>query len=86
MILNTLDENWIKPSIWNRDHQFQWIDSKGKSHWYTPDFWSPKYQKYIEVKGFWKKDDKEKREFIESLKNIEIIYLSNLETYEHSKP
>lgn len=81
-ILDKIDENWIKPTIWNREHQFQWIDENGKSHWYTPDFWSPKLQKYFEVKGFWKKDDIKKKEFIETLKNVEIIYKENLEKCE----
>ena len=79
--LNNLDENWIKPSIWNREHQFQWWDKNGKSHWYTPDFWSPKLQKYFEIKGFWKKDDVEKKEFVQTLKNVEIVYKEDLELY-----
>lgn len=81
-ILDDLDENWIKPSIWNREHQFQWFDKSGKSHWYTPDFWSPKLQKYFEIKGFWKKDDEEKKKFISSLTNVEIVYKKDLEKYE----
>jgi hypothetical protein len=81
-ILNIIDENWIKPSIWNREHQFQWFDKNKKSHWYTPDFWSPKLQKYFEIKGFWKKDDKEKGIFVSSLKNVEIVYKKDLEKYE----
>lgn len=82
-ILNKLDENWIKPSIWNREHQFNWFDKNGKSHWYTPDFWSPKLQKYFEIKGFWKKDDEEKKNFVSSLKNLEIVYKKDLEKYEN---
>lgn len=81
-ILNNLDENWIKPSIWNKEHQFQWFDKNGKSHWYTPDFWSAKLQKYFEIKGFWKKDDEEKKKFVSSLKNVEIVYLNDLQKYE----
>jgi hypothetical protein len=81
-ILNNLDENWIKPSIWNREHQFQWWDKNGKSHWYTPDFWSPKLQKYFEIKGFWRKGDEEKKDFIYSLKNVEIVFLKDLNEYE----
>lgn len=77
-ILNKIDENWIKPTIHNRKHQFNWIGEDGKSHWYTPDFWSPKLNKYFEIKGFWRKDDIIKKKFIETLSNIEIIYKEDI--------
>lgn len=60
-VLNKLDENWIKPTIHDRRHQFQWIDEKGKTHWYTPDFYSPKLDKYFEIKGYWTRNQKEKK-------------------------
>lgn len=81
-ILENIDEDWIKPSIWNRGHQFRWIDKKGKSHWYTPDFWSPKLGKYFEIKGFWPKKEEERKHFVEGLDNVEILYLKNLKELE----
>jgi hypothetical protein len=81
-ILNKIDETWIKPTIHNREHQFNWIDKNGKDHWYTPDFWSPKLQKYFEVKGFWPKSMEDKKEFVSSLKNVKIIYVKELLEYE----
>jgi len=71
--LNKTDPDWIKPTIWEREHQFNWIDSNGESRWYTPDFWSPLLNKYFEVKGYWTKDQHEKKIFVESLSNVDII-------------
>lgn len=73
LYLNDIDPNWIKPTIWDRKHQFNWIDLEGNSHWYTPDFWSPLLNVYFEIKGFWTKSQKEKKEFILSLPNVNII-------------
>jgi hypothetical protein len=79
LLLNIIDPNWIKPTIWNREHQFNWIDSKGDSHWYTPDFWSPLLNKYFEIKGFWIKNQHEKKEFILSLSNVDVIDRNQME-------
>lgn len=73
-ILDEIDINWIKPTIWNREHQFNWLDKKGKSHWYTPDFFSPLLNRYFETKGYWTNLQLEKKEFIETLSNVSIIY------------
>jgi len=81
-VLNDLDENWIKPTIHERIHQFKWIDDNGISHWYTPDFWSPKHECYFEIKGFWAKNQIDKRKFVESLENVKIIYVPELEEFE----
>jgi hypothetical protein len=82
-VLNEIDKDWIKPTIWNREHQFQWFDKEGKSHWYTPDFWSPKLNKYFETKGIWWGNNPEiKKKFVESLENVEIIYKEELEKLE----
>jgi hypothetical protein len=73
LYLNQIDPNWIKPTIWDRDHQFNWIDSLGNSHWYTPDFWSPLLKKYFEIKGFWTNSQQQKKEFVLSLSNVTIV-------------
>jgi hypothetical protein len=82
-VLNSIDPDWIKPTIHDRPHQFEWIDSNGNTHWYTPDFWSPKLNKYFEIKGFWPKQFEEKRKFVESLSDIvKIVYKEDLEKME----
>ena len=30
--IDKIDPDWIKPTIWNRDHQFKWRDKDGKFH------------------------------------------------------
>jgi hypothetical protein len=82
-VLNILDENWIKPTIGNKEHVYEWIDKNDKKHFYTPDFYSPKLKKYFEVKGYWWGDDKEKMEYVLSQHklNLEIIQKKELEIY-----
>ncbi len=48
-----LDKNNIK---WQYEH---WTFNLGDTT-YTPDFYLPEYDKYIEVKGYWREDAKEK--------------------------
>ncbi len=80
--MDVFDPDWIKPGIWDRDHLFQWTGSFGKSHWYTPDFCSPKYELYFETKGYWTKDQLDKKKFIEGIKNLIIVYKKDLELME----
>lgn len=77
-ILDKLDSEWIKPTIWNREHQFEWTDSENITHWYTPDFWSPLFKKYFEIKGYWTENQKDKKKFIEKIDNVRIIYIEDL--------
>lgn len=83
-VLEVIDENWIKIGVGNNEHSFIWNDG-AENHYYTPDFYSEKYNKYFEVKGYWWGNDKEKMEkVINQYPNvsIEIIRKKDLETYE----
>lgn len=84
-VLDTIDSNWIKPTESN--HSFNWIDKKGKEHTYTPDFYSPKLNKYFEIKGFWWGNDKDKMKRVitqNKIDNIEIVEEKQLLKYEKS--
>lgn len=83
-VLNLIDESWIKPTLYNKDHSFKWIDDKGVEHTYTPDFYSPKLNKYFEVKGYWWGDDKNKMNKVieQNNLNIEIVQKKELQLYE----
>jgi hypothetical protein len=82
-VLNILDSNWIRPTPSNKKHLFEWIDFTNKKHIYIPDFYSPKLNKYYEIKGYMNSKDKEKMNYILShYKNIEIIFLEDLINYE----
>jgi len=79
--LNVIDDDWIKIGVGNKEHSYQWKDFENKEHWYTPDFWSPKLEKYFEVKGYWWGEDKEKMRQVLTQNNIklEIIDKKRLE-------
>jgi hypothetical protein len=81
--LNIIDEEWIKIGIGKKEHTYKWIDDNGKEHNYTPDFWSPKLQKYFEIKGYWWGEDKRKMELVleQNKINLEIIRKKDLEKY-----
>lgn len=83
IILEKIDPDWIKPSLYNADHSFKW--NNGVDHTYTPDFWSPKLQTYFEVKGYWWGNDREKMDLVQSQNSglkIVIIQKNDLESYE----
>lgn len=64
---------WSKPSI-NTDIFSYIIDNKVKS--YAPDFYFPEYNLYLEIKGYWWGNDKEKMRLVMEQhpnKNIIII-------------
>lgn len=84
-VLDILDKNWIKIGIGTKGHSYIWKDDNNIEHYYTPDFFSPKLNKYFEVKGYWWGDDKNKmKKVIEQNKNIkiEIIRKKELIAYE----
>ena len=84
-ILNHLDENWIKPSLYHSEHSLTWTDGQKNEHTYTPDFWSPKFKKYFEVKGYWWGNDKQKMEIVYQQNpevKIELIQKKQIEYYE----
>ena len=84
-VLDIIDEDWIKIGIGKHEHTFKWKDQENKDHSYTPDFYSPKLNKYFEVKGYWWGNDKFKMEQIlnqSSNIKIELIMKNDLNNYE----
>lgn len=79
-VLDKLDPAWIRPT---KDF-FEWIDDAGNLHRYTPDFYSPKLDRYFEVKGYWWGNDKRKMELVleQNDLDIEIVRKKDLEQYE----
>ena len=83
-VLDIIDSDWIKLKQYNK-HSFKWVDDNNKIHTYTPDFYSPKLDKYFEIKGYWWGNDKRKMELvIEQHKAIkfEIVMKKELLQYE----
>lgn len=86
-ILDIIDSKWIKigANQNSKKHSFIWIDDSGKTHNYSPDFYSPKLNKYFEVKGYWWGNDKEKMRLVKKKYkniNIEIVRKKQLQEYE----
>lgn len=85
-VLEIIDENWIKLGIGNKDHSYIWIDDENVKHYYTPDFYSPKLNKYFEIKGYWWGDDKNKmKKVISQHKDIKIDIIMKKELIEYEK-
>lgn len=77
-ILEKIDPLWIKPSLGNKEHSFEWTNER--KYTYTPDFWSPKFQTYFEVKGYWWGNDKEKMELVKlQNENLKVIIIQRKE-------
>jgi len=69
-----LDSNNIK---WVYEPVAFKVDSNGKQTTYRPDFYLPETDEYIEIKGWWRDDAKEK--FLEFRKKYPLINLAVLE-------
>ena len=83
-ILDIIDPNWIKIGVGCKNHSFIWVDEDNKPHYYTPDFYSVKNNKYYEIKGHWWGNDKLKMDkVISQNKNIliEVIEKPKLNEY-----
>jgi len=83
-VIEKIDENWIKIKK-EKKHSYKWIDKDNKEHFYTPDFYSPKLNKYFEVKGYWWGDDENKMKYVkDQYKNIviDIIRKKELQNFE----
>lgn len=52
---------WIKNSKW---FEYEW---NGSRHKYFPDFYLPKYDRYVEVKGYERERDREKYKVVDGL-------------------
>ncbi len=60
-IMVDLDIMWIK--VKNKKDSFSYYKDDKKKH-YTPDFYLSEINKYIEIKGFWWNNDKEKMRLV----------------------
>lgn len=61
MLFESLNIKWFKPKT-NKDVFIYELDNKRKS--YTPDFYLPEYNLYLEVKGYWWGNDKNKMKLV----------------------
>lgn len=48
LVAKSLDENNIR---WSRPKRFQYVDLNDKKHTYTPDFYLPDYDVYLDPKN-----------------------------------
>jgi hypothetical protein len=85
-IENVLNEKFIVRGTWEfrlanklNELNILWVRKKyleynlnGQIRTYSPDFYLPKYDKYIEVKGYFSKKDKLKMDLVEKFNNIKI--------------
>jgi hypothetical protein len=58
--------------LWKRKIYISYIDEQGVTRTYTPDFYLPKYNVYIEVKGYFSEKDKNKLEKVVSQNKIDL--------------
>jgi hypothetical protein len=68
---------------WERDtgkHRLTYVDTEGSVRNYFPDFYLPDFNTYIEVKGYWTSETKQKmNSVIERNEQVRIIILESLE-------
>lgn len=81
ILAEDLTRNNIK---WTRCNRFKYIDNKGKLHYYTPDFYLPDYNIYLDPKNDYLIDninpilgyrDIDKVKWVEEQNNIRVIIL-----------
>lgn len=81
-VAKSLDENGVK---WIRPSRFKYIDSKGVEHTYTPDFYLPEYDVYLDPKNDFLIEninpwlgytDVEKIKWVQSQNNIKVLILN----------
>jgi|GEM_PF-1705265 hypothetical protein len=56
--LDSLNLKWIKPGNGDLKYSFFWMDDLGIKRIYTPDFYIIDYNQYIEIKGYWRENDR----------------------------
>lgn len=79
--MNSMKINWVKPTTSN--HCLKYI-KEGVKKTYTPDFFLSKYNVYLEIKGYWWGDDKDKMRLVINQNpevNIKIIEKSDYEKF-----
>jgi hypothetical protein len=84
-VLEFIDEDWIKIKR-EPDHLYEWVDVDNITHNYTPDFYSPKLDKYFEVKGYWWGNDEQKMKYVQTQYNNKIFdIIRNTELLKYEK-
>lgn len=73
ILLNDNNIKWIKPTT--SDHSFKYVlDDKVRT--YTPDFYLDDYSIYLEIKGFWWGNDRNKMDAVlEQNNSVKIIII-----------
>lgn len=75
--LDEMQVEWYKPTV-NRDVWPYIIDGKQKS--YTPDFYLPQFDLYLEVKGYWWGEDKKKMKAVKKAhSDRKIVFIEKAE-------
>lgn len=74
-----LNIRWIK--LKTNKHTLKY-EMKGKVRSYTPDFYLPDYDIFVEVKGFWWGDDKEKMKIVLATHADKNIFVVEKDEYE----
>lgn len=68
-----LDNNNVK---WIRPKRLPWVDKLNVKHSYTPDFYLPEYDVYLDPKHDWLiKNDKQKIDFVCAQNKVKVIVL-----------
>jgi hypothetical protein len=73
-VANLLNEEKI---LWIRKIYIKYKDLENINRIYTPDFYLPDYDLYIEVKGFFSSKDKQKLEFVLEQNDIDLIIIDS---------
>ncbi len=83
MRCDELGMEWIK----NKTIYFTYIDKKGNIRKYYPDFFLPKYDKWIEVKGkFYESKDENFEIKLQSVPNIVLVYSTGIKLFNIPQP
>ncbi|MCK9446535.1 hypothetical protein M0Q50_06665 [bacterium] len=73
-IAKILNENSI---LWVRKVYLKYEDEEGILRTYTPDFYIPETETYLEIKGYFSKKDKEKIKKVKLKNNIKLIVIED---------
>lgn len=71
-VANILNENKI---IWKRKIYISYVDGNGVKKTYTPDFYLPYFNRYLEIKGYFSDEDKIKLDLVTSQNKINLIFI-----------
>lgn len=78
--LDQVGIQWIKTKQAN--HVLKYYDANNKLHHYNPDFYLPEYDCYLEIKGYWWGNDKQKMQFVLNQNPTKKIYIIEKDLYQ----